>query len=83
MPIMSFACLSTAEELYKSIASEDLVLRGGSAKLFTLYIEEERFDLASGTIKNLVSFHPDYPNVTELARSFFDSRYNWESAELN
>ena len=72
---------STAEELYKSIVSENLVLRAEVAlQLFTLYIEEERFDLASETIKNLVSFHPDYPNVTELARSFFDSQKDWESA---
>ncbi|MGX2958252.1 GTP-binding protein [Peribacillus sp. JNUCC 23] len=72
---------STAEELYKSITSENLVLRAEVAlQLFTLYIEEERFDLASGTIKNVVSFHPDYPNVTDLARSFFDSQNDWESA---
>lgn len=73
--------LSTAEDLYKSIEAESLVLRAEVAlQLFSLYIEEARFDLASRTIKDVVDFHPDYPNVTEVARSFFEDQRDWNSA---
>ncbi|PLT32911.1 GTPase domain-containing protein [Bacillus sp. V5-8f] len=73
--------LSTAEEMYKSISTDSLVLRAEVAlQLFSLYIEEERFDLASRTIKEVVSFHPDYPNVTDLARVFFEEQKDYSSA---
>lgn len=75
------AILPTAEEMYKSIATESLVLKAEVAlQLFSLYIEEERFDLASRTIKEVVSFHPDYPNVTDVARAFFEEQKDYSSA---
>ncbi|RFU62851.1 dynamin family protein [Peribacillus glennii] len=75
------AILPTAEEMYKSISTDSLVLRSEVAlQLFSLYIEEERFDLASRTIKEVVSFHPDYPNVTDLARAFFEEQKDYNSA---
>ncbi|MDQ0219169.1 GTP-binding protein [Peribacillus cavernae] len=73
--------LPTAEEMYKSISTEKLVLRAEVAlQLFSLYIEEKRFDLASRTIKDVVSFHPDYPNVTGVARAFFEEKQDYSSA---
>jgi hypothetical protein len=72
--------LSMAEEKYKSISTDDLVLRAEVAlQLFSLYIEEKRFDLASKTIKDVVSFYPDYPNVSEVARAFFEEQQDWNS----
>jgi hypothetical protein len=73
--------LPTAEETYKSITAESLVLKAEvSLQLFSLYIEEERFDLASRTIKDVVSYHPDYPNVTDVARAFFEEKEDYSSA---
>ncbi|WP_409304287.1 dynamin family protein [Peribacillus sp. SCS-155] len=72
---------STAEEIYKTIISDNLVLKAETAlQLFALYLEEQRFDLASRTIKDVVSFNPDYENVTDVARAYFEERHDWRSA---
>ena len=72
---------STAEELYKSINTEEMVLRTEVLlQLFSLYIEEERFDLSTKTIKEAVGLNPDYPNVMEIAKTFFESRSDWPNA---
>ena len=72
---------STAEEIYKSIQVESLVLNSEVAlKLFQLYIEQGNLDLADKIIKNAVSLNPDYPNVTKIARVFFEQHQDWSSA---
>ncbi|CAH0345313.1 dynamin family protein [Bacillus sp. CECT 9360] len=73
--------LPAAEETYKSTAAESLVLKSEvTLQLFSLYIEEEKFDLASRTIKDAISFYPDYPNVTDIGRSFFEEKQDYSSA---
>lgn len=73
--------LPVAEETYKSTAAESLVLKSEVAlQLFSLYIEEEKFDLASRTIKDAVSFNPDYADITDIARSFFEEKQDHSSA---
>ena len=35
---------------------------------------------ASNVIKEIIELNPDYPNVTKLARSFFEENQDWSSA---
>jgi tetratricopeptide (TPR) repeat protein len=73
--------LSTAEEIYKSIETESSVLQSEVAlQLFSLYIEQGKLEKADQVIKKAVSFNPDYPNVTDIARAFFEKHKDWKSA---
>ncbi|NUK31631.1 dynamin family protein [Parageobacillus sp. VR-IP] len=73
--------LSTAEEIYKSIDTESSVLQSEVAlQLFSLYIDQGRLEDADQVIKKAVSFNPDYPNVTDIARAFFEKHKDWKSA---
>ncbi|MBM7704266.1 GTPase domain-containing protein [Metabacillus iocasae] len=73
--------LSVAEEIYTSIDAECETLTSEVAlQLFSLYLEEHQFDFAHKVIKEAVSFNPDYPNVTELARTFYEEQQDWEHA---
>ncbi|WP_078428128.1 hypothetical protein [Alkalihalobacterium alkalinitrilicum] len=73
--------LPTAVDLYKSINSESLTLNTEVAlQLFSIYNEQGELDFAADVIKEAVSLNPDYPNVTELARAFFEKYRDWSSA---
>ncbi|WP_242144412.1 MULTISPECIES: lipopolysaccharide assembly protein LapB [unclassified Bacillus cereus group] len=73
--------LSTAEEIYTSIKTEDITLTMEVAlQLFSLYIEQNRLGLAFKTINEAVSFQPDYPNITTIARSFYEKQEDWNNA---
>ncbi len=73
--------LSTAEEIYKSIDTQSSVLQSEVAlQLFSLYIDQGRLEKADEVIKKAVSFNPDYPNVTDIARAFFEKHKDWKSA---
>lgn len=67
--------LPPAEDIYKSIQTDNLTLTTEvSLQLFSLYLEQEKTDLASQVIKETVMLNPDYPNVTKLARAFFEEQ---------
>lgn len=73
--------LSTAEDLYTAIKSDNLTLNTEvSLHLFSLYIEREKLDSAVFTIKKTVASNPDYPDVTEIARAFFEEQQDWNNA---
>ncbi|GMB08728.1 dynamin family protein [Thermolongibacillus altinsuensis] len=73
--------LSTAEEIYKSIDTESSVLQSEVAlQLFSLYIDQGKIEKADQVIKKAVSSNPDYPNVTDIARAFFEKHKDWKSA---
>jgi GTPase SAR1 family protein/tetratricopeptide (TPR) repeat protein len=73
--------LSVAEDIYTSINAECKILTAEVAlKLFSLYKELNKIDLAYEVIKRAVSLNPDYPNVTELARIFYEDQKDWNSA---
>ena len=73
--------LPTAEDIYKSISTEDLTLHIEVAlQLFTLYMQQSNNELASKVIKETIDLNPDYPNVTKLARAFFEESLDWSSA---
>ncbi|OIK16286.1 GTP-binding protein [Bacillus sp. MUM 116] len=73
--------LSNAEDLYTSIETDSLTLNTEVAlNLFSLYYERGKIDSAVKVIKKTVLSNPDYPQVTEIARKFFEERQDWENA---
>lgn len=73
--------LSNAEDLYLSIETEDLTLNTEIAlQLFSLYIKRGKLDAAVAIIKKTIQSNPDYPNVTRLAREFFEEQRDWDNA---
>ncbi|WP_257958567.1 GTP-binding protein [Bacillus sp. V3-13] len=65
--------LSTAENIYKSVQTDNVILKTEVfLQLFTLYIQQGKLDSATKVIKEAVALNPDYPNVTEIARTFFE-----------
>ncbi|WP_110926189.1 P-loop NTPase family protein [Bacillus massiliglaciei] len=72
---------STAEEIYKGIKTDDPALKAEIwLQLFSLYILEAKHDAASAVIKEAVADQPDYPNVTKMARAFFEDQKDWDNA---
>ncbi|MGG1396668.1 dynamin family protein [Bacillus salipaludis] len=73
--------LSNAEDLYTAIETDNLTLKTEVAlQLFTLYNERGKMDSAVEVIKKTVLSNPDYPQVTEIARKFFEERQDWQNA---
>ena len=73
--------LSTAEDIYTAIDSDNSTLNTEVAlQLFSLYIERGKIDAAVSTIKKTIVANPDYPNVTEIARTFFEEQQDWDNA---
>lgn len=73
--------VSTAEDLYTAIETDDPTLNAEVAlKLFSLYIDRGKLDAAVSIIKKTIVVNPDYPNVTTIAREFFEEREDWGNA---
>ncbi len=73
--------LDRAEELYTSIVTDCSTLTTEIAlQLFSLHIEQNKAESAFKVIQEAVSFNPDYPNVTSLARAFYEEQGDWNSA---
>jgi predicted GTPase len=73
--------LSNAEDLYLSIETNSLTLKTEVAlKLFALYIERAKQESAVKVIKNAIDTNPDYPNVTDEARAYFERQEDWDNA---
>ena len=71
----------TAEAIYRSVATENPVLKIEVwLQLFSLYIVESRQAQATEVIKEAIHFQPDYPNVTKMARAFFEEQKDWSNA---
>ncbi|WP_102272915.1 GTP-binding protein [Cytobacillus massiliigabonensis] len=73
--------LSTAEDIYRSIHTDSDVLKTEVLlQLFSLYIEQGKLERAVEVIKEAVILNPDYSEVTEIARSFFEEYQDWHNA---
>lgn len=73
--------LELAEELYRSIEADSETLQAEVIlRLFSLYRELGEKEKADGMIKRGVALNPDYPNMTEWARAFFEEQGDWDSA---
>ena len=72
--------LSTAEDIYQSIHTESDILKTEVLlQLFSLYIEQGKLERAVEVIKEAVILNPDYSEVTEIARSFFEEYQDWNN----
>ncbi|WP_433770127.1 dynamin family protein [Bacillus wiedmannii] len=73
--------LSVAEDVYTAITTDNKILMTEiGLQLLSLYIEQNNFDSAFAVIKEAVSLNPDYPNVTKIARSFYEEQQDFDSA---
>ncbi|MGX6444823.1 dynamin family protein [Neobacillus sp. K501] len=73
--------LSNAEDLYLSIETDNLTLNTEIAlHLFSLYIRRGKLDAAVDIIKKTIQSNPDYPDVTRLAKEFFEEQRDWDNA---
>ncbi|KGM44637.1 dynamin family protein [Neobacillus niacini] len=73
--------LSNAEDLYLSIETHNLTLKTEvSLQLFSLYIDREKREEAVEIIKKTINSNPDYPNVTDIARAYFEDQQDWANA---
>lgn len=73
--------LSNAEDLYLSIETNNLTLKTEVAlQLFSLYIDRGKREEAVEIIKRTIDTNPDYPNVTDIARSYFENQQDWDNA---
>lgn len=73
--------LSQAEDIYTALEVDDPTLRAEVAlKLFSLYVHRGKVNEAVTTIKKAVQTNPDYPNVTSIARDFFETQEDWSNA---
>ncbi|WP_251550874.1 dynamin family protein [Neobacillus muris] len=73
--------LSTAEDLYTAIVTDNPSLKSElSLQLFSLYIDREKLQAATAEIKRAIVSNPDYPNLTSIARHFFEEQKDWENA---
>lgn len=73
--------LSNAEDLYLSIETNNLQLKTEVAlQLFSLYIDRGKREEAIEIIKRTIDSNPDYPNVTAIARTYFEDQQYWDNA---
>ncbi|MEH7252492.1 dynamin family protein [Neobacillus niacini] len=73
--------LSNAEDLYLSIDTNNLTLKTEVAlQLFSLFIERGKLEEAVAIIKKTIDMNPDYPNVTTIARAYFEEQLDWGNA---
>lgn len=73
--------LAQAEELYKGIVTDSLILNTEiGLQLFTLYEQSGNREKATSTIKWVISLNPDYPTVTEIARRYYEEQEDWRNA---
>ncbi|MGV3467401.1 MAG: dynamin family protein [Heyndrickxia sp.] len=78
---LELGLVTDAEEMYLSIRPESPTLHAEvSLQLFSLYLEQGKIDKADKVIKEVVSFNPDYPNVTEIARRFYEEQEKIQDA---
>lgn len=76
--------LNEAEKTYIGIKTDSTTLSIEiSLQLLTLYSENDQPDKAHKYMEKALTINPDYPNVTEIARLFYEDRSEWKkSVEL-
>ncbi|MBM7570227.1 GTPase domain-containing protein [Aquibacillus albus] len=73
--------LAIAEDYYKAVETESDVLKTEVLlQLFSLYIQRGNLEMAVDSIKKAVDLNPDYPDVTDMARAFFEDNQDWDNA---
>jgi len=73
--------LNEAEKTYIGIKTESTTLSVEVClQLLTLYSENNQPEKANKYIEKALTIDPDYPNVTEIARAFYEDRQDWKKA---
>ncbi|SDY32532.1 hypothetical protein SAMN05421736_101959 [Evansella caseinilytica] len=73
--------LTEAEKMYSTIETDNKVLSIETAmKLIALYAERNNIERVYETIHRALDIDPDYPYVTETARTFYEDQRDWKSA---
>ncbi|MCR6097344.1 hypothetical protein HXA31_02170 [Salipaludibacillus agaradhaerens] len=73
--------LREAESTYTSIQSESPVLSVEiSLQLLQVYADKNNKDKVHQYIKKALAIDPNYPNVTDIARSFYEDEQDWYKA---
>ncbi|MFS0821539.1 hypothetical protein [Bacillus sp. 1P02SD] len=73
--------LSNAEKMYGSIISKNKVLTSEvSLCLFSLYLEDNKIDAAYRVLQEAIEGNPDYPELTSIAKRFYEEQEDWKSA---
>ncbi|MCJ8008964.1 hypothetical protein ACFFF5_10090 [Lederbergia wuyishanensis] len=71
----------TAENIYQTITTDSPILNTEiTLQLFGVYLAQGKYQKANQMILNAVHMNPDYPNVTKLARAFFENQEDWNHA---
>ncbi|WP_085992659.1 GTP-binding protein [Oceanobacillus senegalensis] len=73
--------LAIAEDYYTGIETDSTILRMEILlQLFSLYIQRGNLEMALESIKEIVQLEPNYPQVTEIARTFYEDQQDWANA---
>ncbi len=78
---MEMGLLDHAEKYYMEVQTESVKLKSEVLlQLFSLYIQQGQLEKSVDTIKNAVTLNPDYTDVTEIAKTYFEDIKDWDSA---
>ncbi|AXI10321.1 GTP-binding protein [Oceanobacillus zhaokaii] len=73
--------LEIAVEYYQSVKTDSVNLKTEVLlQLFLLYKQRGKLEMAANSIKHAVELNPDYPNVTDMARAFFEEQSDFSDA---
>ncbi|KAB8127039.1 GTP-binding protein [Gracilibacillus oryzae] len=73
--------LAIAEDYYNAVETDSDVLKTEVLlQLFSLYIQLGNHGKAVDSIKQAVDSNPDYPEVTDMARMYFEEQQDWVNA---
>ncbi|SES13438.1 Dynamin family protein [Gracilibacillus ureilyticus] len=73
--------LAIADDYYKAVETDSDVLKTEVLlQLFSLYIQLDNYKNAVDSIKQAVDTNPDYPDVTDMARMYFEEQQDWGNA---
>ena len=78
---MEMGLFEYAEKFYKEVETDSVTLKSEVLlQLFSLYIQQDNLEKSVDTIKNAVNLNPDYIDVTEIAKRYFEDIQDWDSA---
>lgn len=78
---MEMGLLDDAEKFYKEVDTDSVILQTEVLlQLFSLYIQKGQQEKSVDTIKQAVQLNPDYTDVTEIAKHYFENIEDWDSA---
>ncbi|WP_336251825.1 MULTISPECIES: tetratricopeptide repeat protein [unclassified Oceanobacillus] len=78
---MEMGLLEYAEKFYKEVETDSVTLKTEvMLQLFSLYIQQDQMEKSVDIIKKAVQLNPDYADVTEIAKRYFESIKDWDSA---